>query len=1354
MDARSTTGRLAYGVAVLVLLQGLAIAAPATIAEHGTAASLARGAGASRGTAWDGLEAGWTMFHGGSGVNGSYTDPFPWSHFSLRWTQNYSTTAFDPTNTGPTAPQSSPVIYNGTIYLMESATPVLLSVNATNGAPQGTVNLAAGTGIVGTVTSTPLIAGSAGYPFLSQSTYSAGTHETYALNLTSGTVTYCHSGQPGYGGAGPIPGGFVQPSMPYGGNPDGIFIFHDWNLGDSGTVNCPAVATMTSTDAFYDTPSVGLTYDPANASAPYADYFLSDQSQPTVDAFPVGGGAQIWADKLGGIAYGSLALTNVSYPVTGKGGVSAPVGFIVNDAGTGKTSNISAIDVNCGVAHCFSGGNTSNTLPNGTYPLAAPPGADGGSNATVALRPLSSRSIQVFYASRDGTLGSVQATLTGSSSAGPNATGGYNVSWTNPWTFASGAPLTASPVTVNGLVIDGNDNGTVFVLNASDGALVWSGNLTGAILSSPALGPGGIYILTSTGELADIGPTHPYVSLGVPPVATDGWPMNITVAVNGTSVTGTKGSGLGGALVTALVSGGSLSPGTVVGTGTTSPSGTVRIAWTPPYVAANVTYNFTAIVNATGYTLANATGRTVAIPPPPLHIVSLQATPSLLQIGNSTTLVTNVTGGFRPYSYVYTGLPGNCTSLNSSSLPCTPSTSGNFTVTVHVSDPAGAVNSTSTLLSVRNRTIASLLILSFTATPSSVQIGNSTRLNATVSGGLLPYHFAYAGLPAGCASADALPLNCTPTAGGTFDVVLTVTDARGTTASANLTLTVVPRTIGPLEVTLVAVPSVLVQGSSTTFTSTVRNGTAPYLYAYSGLPPGCTSSDTSSLTCVPTSAGVFHVTLSVSDAKGATASAGATLTVDPAGSGRLSVDLSAAPATFILGNATTFTATAHNGSTPYRYVYSGLPPGCLSQNVASWACTPTAAGNFTVVVTVTDSGSVTAQGSTSVSVLPRTVVPLVIVRFGASVNPVGIGERTDLNVTLSGGSAPFRFVYTGLPSGCVSTNEAVLSCTPDASGNFSVNVSVTDAYGQEAHARLTLLVMPHPTSGGGPSLGLPLTDLWLLILFLLAIGLLLLLLYGRRRRKAPISESGSTPADRGPSPTSGEMGVAAGITGGAVATSEKSPPATEWSEGEETAPEGEENTAETLTESSPPATDARTGASPTEAPPPPPASPPLETGPEVDAPGDGANGVGSTVTSDPEEVESSATEGTPDGSSPLESPAHVELERTLGPERSDEDPFGGTVAPEEVNPNVQRLDPRLFRSMELSVKGDAPEEGVPDPTSPAEDFEKKTQDLMQRARKAREGRQEESPDDTSGTPSPEATSDGEGEVSNGPGDET
>lgn len=85
--------------------------------------------------------------------------------------------------------------------------------------------------------------------------------------------------------------------------------------------------------------------------------------------------------------------------------------------------------------------------------------------------------------------------------------------------------------------------------------------------------------------------------------------------------------------------------------------------------------------------------------------------------------------------------------------------------------------------------------------------------------------------------------------------------------------------------------------------------------------------------------------------------------------GPLSItSFTANPSPVAVGKSTTFTTVATGGVTPYSYSYTGLPTGCGSQNKASFTCTPTKAGTYTVEVFVNDSASHSVTATLSLTV--------------------------------------------------------------------------------------------------------------------------------------------------------------------------------------------------------------------------------------------------------------------------------------------------------------------------------------------------------------------------------------------------
>ncbi len=394
------------------------------------------------------------------------------------------------------------------------------------------------------------------------------------------------------------------------------------------------------------------------------------------------------------------------------------------------------------------------------------------------------------------------------------------------------------------------------------------------------------------------------------------------------------------------------------------------------YIGVNVS-------QAGGGSGAAATELTVTPRSGPLG-VTLTAVPSEVRNETPTELLADVTGGVAPFTLLYTGLPSGCASENTSDLSCTPDEVGTFTVTVNVTDNVGATADATAGLSVGwiNATLSPV--------PSTVVLGNASELKTAVGGYPIgPLSFEYRDLPTGCASQNSSELACTPTVTGTFQFHVEVHDSIGdfTNASATLNVSAVPV---PLTASVVAQPTRIVLGNPTWFNVTAAGGAPPYSYAYSALPPGCASLNTSSLRCVPAAFGTYTVNANVTDTVGRRASLSATIDVV----GALTVTLAVSPGSVSVGADVTFTATVGgvHGSV-LTFAYSGLPSGCTSQNATTFSCAPNATGTFSVTVAVhdTDGNSGSAVTSVTVTSSTTTVAPTTTTPFPWTYVAVGAG---------------------------------------------------------------------------------------------------------------------------------------------------------------------------------------------------------------------------------------------------------------------------------------------------------------------------------------------------------------------------
>jgi hypothetical protein len=179
------------------------------------------------------------------------------------------------------------------------------------------------------------------------------------------------------------------------------------------------------------------------------------------------------------------------------------------------------------------------------------------------------------------------------------------------------------------------------------------------------------------------------------------------------------------------------------------------------------------------------------------------------------------------------------------------------------------------------------------------------------------------------------------------------------------------------------------------------------------------------------------------------------------------------------------------GSSSYSYTWRSLPPGCGAVNAASFTCTPTAAANtpYEISVTLRNASGVTVTSASSpwsVNSLPSLTL------FTALQSPLPAGSTLNITVLFSGGTGPFSFQYFGLPAGCASMDAQQFNCTPNAPGNYSLRVVITDADGQTTTGA-TALVVGDPLPAASP--------LWEYVVegILIAIGVVVVLNVSRHK---------------------------------------------------------------------------------------------------------------------------------------------------------------------------------------------------------------------------------------------------------------
>jgi hypothetical protein len=385
----------------------------------------------------------------------------------------------------------------------------------------------------------------------------------------------------------------------------------------------------------------------------------------------------------------------------------------------------------------------------------------------------------------------------------------------------------------------------------------------------------------------------------------------------------------------------------------------------------------------------------------------LSVSPAPIDVGSTTTIAVLAVGGAPPLRYSYSQLPPGCQGAAAPQILCSPNGSGLFPIHASVIDSMGTAVNLSGSLEVGPRLTASGPLVS----PSATYLGDVVRFSVVVSGGLPPYTFVWSGVPSSCMVPTVAAFNCTATVLGPGAVAVNITDA---TARGNVSVVTNLTVVAPLQlVSFVSSPGLLELGDMLTLDGTVVGGAPPLRFLFDGLPQGCVGSDASNLTCLPALAGLYNVTLTVTDALGS-------------------------------------------------------------------------ARNLTAAVQIAPSLTVSA-----VNVTP---------------NPAPLGSIVSFSYSVAGGVEPFVSHWIGLPPGCVSASGA-FECTMNTSGSFNVSLVVRDSLGHSAYSNLSLVVPAASSPPGGPGpFGSTSGWTWAALGAAL-LGLALLGAWGLKRRRAPPSES-------------------------------------------------------------------------------------------------------------------------------------------------------------------------------------------------------------------------------------------------------
>ena len=433
--------------------------------------------------------------------------------------------------------------------------------------------------------------------------------------------------------------------------------------------------------------------------------------------------------------------------------------------------------------------------------------------------------------------------------------------------------------------------------------------------------------------------------------------------------------------------------------------------------------------------------------------VAYNATPSVS--GTNGPYAWSVTNGSLPTGLAIDPITGTVSGQ--------PTASGPFPFTLVATDTLGGTSTQSEAVE-----IAAAPAVGVSAVPDG-EVNVPYSAAPTVSGGTGPYAWAVTtgSLPTGLAiDSTTGAITGTPSVAGPYTFTVRVTDNDGQIANQGITLVIAT---GP-SVATASLPGGQV---GTLYNESVAGagGTGPYTWAITAgsLPSGLViDSSTGAITGTPSVAGPYTFTVRVTDNDGQTASAGYAVAVVPPPAppiAALSLTTTSLPDAEV-GMAYGQSLSGTGGTTPYRWSISAgtLPAGLgLGRIAGTVSGTPSASGQDSFTVTLTDANGLTASKGYTLEVVAASASPGAPPSITTTSLPDGSdGSTYAVTPDGSGGTGPYTWSVTNgsLPTGLTmsAATGAITGTVSSGATSETFTVSMTDADGHTTSQVMTLVV--------------------------------------------------------------------------------------------------------------------------------------------------------------------------------------------------------------------------------------------------------------------------------------------------------
>ncbi|KQU78747.1 hypothetical protein ASD12_16220 [Mesorhizobium sp. Root102] len=426
-------------------------------------------------------------------------------------------------------------------------------------------------------------------------------------------------------------------------------------------------------------------------------------------------------------------------------------------------------------------------------------------------------------------------------------------------------------------------------------------------------------------------------------------------------------------------------------------------------------------------------------------------------------------GGVAPYTYSVGGgsLPPGLSLSSTGTISGTPTGSGAYSFTVHVSD-----STTPTALTTDKGysvTVAGPNLVLSPTTPVGGAVGIAYTQQFSTSGGTSPYTYSLetGSLPPGLTLSSSGLLSGTPTTQGSYTFEIKTQDSTTIVTGGDWwivqSVTVVIAAAPTVVVAPASLPGGATVGSAYSTTITASGAVSPYTFTISAgaLPAGMTLSTAGVLSGTPTAGGTFNFTVEATDSSATPQSGTLTYALTVAAP---TITL---PAT-ALGNGTVGTAysdalnAATGGTAPYTYALTAgaLPPGVSLSAAGALSGTPTAEGTYNFSVTATDSSTGTGPYSSAPRAYSITVLDIPPVANAVSATVAYNSSANSITLNITAGTPTSVAVATPAAHGTAVASGTSITYTPTAgfAGPDSFTYTATNTAGTSAPATVTITV--------------------------------------------------------------------------------------------------------------------------------------------------------------------------------------------------------------------------------------------------------------------------------------------------------